>query len=161
MPIYLCVVTNVFTRIQKRGIVIKITPARYVRKPFYVDAIEVTAENLDAVAVWCSGTVVRSVKGEEVPPYIQVQVLRPLNERQTKAYPGDVVLMAGNSFKVYTNKAFRQGFDAVVPVADENQPTDEMIEFFKKSEEEGKIIRVELDPLGTSGEILEVSSNID
>jgi hypothetical protein len=117
--------------IQKRGIVTKITPARYVRKPFYVEAIEVTTENLDEVAEWCSGTVVRSlkdaaVKGSGVTPYIQVQVLRPMNERQTKAYPGDMVLQAGASFKVYSGKAFQQSFDPVYgfdPVS-----TDESLE---------------------------------
>ncbi len=83
-----------------------IEPIKYVRKPFEVDAVQVTAENLEELAEWCQGTL-----EEDNRPYIRVRVARPLNERQTKAYAGDWVLYAGTGFKVYTSKAFHRTFE--------------------------------------------------
>lgn len=81
---------------------------KFARKPFYVDAVQVTAENIEQVAAWCSGDVRTE---ENNSKYIKVRVARPMNERQTKAYIGDWVLYAGTGYKVYTNKAFVANFD--------------------------------------------------
>jgi hypothetical protein len=94
----------------------KLAIGQYVRKPFYVDAIQVTDQNIAQVAEWCSGEVrTADARGEDVEPYIQVRVVRPLNDKQTKAYPGDWVLYAGTGYKVYQSKAFKQNFDLVEP----------------------------------------------
>lgn len=82
-----------------------IEPVIYVRKPFEVEAVEVTEDNLEEVAQWCQGSL-----REDSRKYIKVRVARALNERQTKAYPGDWVLYAGTGFKVYTPKAFAKTF---------------------------------------------------
>lgn len=94
----------------------KIEPANFVRKPFTVRAIRVTAENMEDVAAWCFGTIVTRdpQSGEDITPFIQVRVINPIREKQTKAYPGNWVLHAGQGFKVYTDKAFKATFDAVV-----------------------------------------------
>jgi len=81
----------------------------YVRKPFDVEAVEVTDENIEEVAEWCNGTVIAE-GNENQKLFIKVRVARALNERQTKAYPGDWVLYAGTGFKVYTPKAFHKTF---------------------------------------------------
>lgn len=81
--------------------------SRWTRKPFDVEAVQVTKENYDEVAKWCQGTV---VTGEGEGDYIKVRVLRVINERQTRAYVGDWVLYAGTGYKVYTDKAFRKSF---------------------------------------------------
>ena len=78
----------------------------YVRKPFEVEAVEVTAENIEEIKDWCEGTL-----DSDNRPFIKVKVARALNERQTKAYPGDWVLYAGTGFKVYTAKAFHRTFE--------------------------------------------------
>lgn len=78
----------------------------YVRKPFAVEAVRVTETNIEEVAKWAQGTLM-----EDSRPFIKVRVARALNERQTKAYPGDWVLYAGTGFKVYTNKAFWKTFE--------------------------------------------------
>lgn len=83
-----------------------VQPTKYVRKPFEVDAVEVTEDNVSEVAQWCSGTV--NEEGDR--QFIKVHVARALNERQTKAYPGDWVLYAGTGFKVYTARAFERTF---------------------------------------------------
>jgi hypothetical protein len=97
--------------------VLMISTSRYARKPFYVDAIQVTAENMEEVAAWCLGEIRQfetepSELGSRTNNYIKVRVHRPMNERQTKAYVGDWVLYAGTGYKVYTPKAFEASFDA-------------------------------------------------
>jgi hypothetical protein len=79
---------------------------RYVRKPFYIDAVQVTDANINDVAKWCGG----EVRTADNSTFVKVRVHRPLNERQTQAFPGDWVLYAGTGFKVYTPKAFNKSF---------------------------------------------------
>lgn len=91
-----------------------IKTTRFVRKTFTVDAVQVTADNIEAIAEWCKGELRQSKPKEGLPEtfYVKVDVLKPLNDRQTRAYPGDWVFKAGkNGFKVYTNNAFTAAFD--------------------------------------------------
>ena len=81
---------------------------KYVRKPFYINAIQVTPELMRDIAEWCSGAVETTPKGDD---YIRVRVHRPLYERQTKAFVGDWVLYSNNGYKVYTDKAFNATFE--------------------------------------------------
>lgn len=80
---------------------------QYARKPFLVDAIQVTAENMTEVGEWCSG----SIRTDGPNKYIKVRVIRALTERQTQAFIGDWVLYAGTSYKVYKDLAFKTAFD--------------------------------------------------
>lgn len=94
---------------------------KYTRKPFEVEAVQVTKENFEEVAAWCGGTIVtsRSPKSNEglfedaTESYIKVDVARPLNERQTKAYVGDWLLSAARGFKVYADGPFCRNFTKV------------------------------------------------
>lgn len=105
------------TEINSAGVV---QTEAFTRKPFPVDAVQVTEENLNAVAAWCDGEIRYSTKtlaaGEGVTekvkiPYVKVDVHHPLNERQTKAYVGDWVLKSDSGFKVYTERAFEKSFE--------------------------------------------------
>lgn len=87
---------------------------QYARKPFTVQAVQVTQENIDDVALWSDGKVVNEADSQ----FVKIDVRRPLHERQTKAYPGDWVLRAGQGFRVYNDSAFRNQFDKVVDVSD-------------------------------------------
>jgi hypothetical protein len=96
---------------------------KYIRKPFAVDAIEVTRENIREVARWCGGKVERHRRRdygyrEGFDQYIKVEVRKPLSERQTRAYYGDWILAAeqgtSTSFKVYTQPAFSASFQKAV-----------------------------------------------
>jgi hypothetical protein len=82
--------------------------------PYDVDSVQVTLENMEEVAKWCQGTVEKIDKPEgEDEFFIRVRVHRPMNERQTKAFPGDHVLYRADSrggFKVYTEAAFPKSF---------------------------------------------------
>jgi hypothetical protein len=89
---------------------------KYVRKPFAVDAVEVTESNLYEAAKWCGGRVHRNTQrwGEHAgQKFIRVNVPNALSERQTMAYIGDWILSSNtgkNGFKVYTPKAFEKSF---------------------------------------------------
>jgi hypothetical protein len=113
----------------------------YSRKPFHVDAVQVTEENMEEVAAWCKGeirTSKKTIRNDENEiterkeiPFIKVEVHRPLNDRQTKAYAGDWVLLSDAGFKVYTQRAFDNAFEQelVYTEADakaqlEDAPTD-------------------------------------
>lgn len=97
---------------------------KYVRKPFHIDAVRVTAKNIDEVASWCGGDVRTS---EENKKYVKVRVHRPLNDRQTMAFVGDWVLYAGTGFKVYTHKAFISSFERVSGETTLQTSDDELI----------------------------------
>lgn len=95
-----------------------ITPVKFVRRPFEVEAIQVTEENFDAVAEWCQGKIVTVTPPEaglfenpETQRHIAVEVARPLSRRQSEAYVGDWVLYAHKGFKVYSNRAFQKNFN--------------------------------------------------
>lgn len=80
----------------------------YTRKPFEIEAIRVTDENMEDVAKWCGGEIQTTEIGKR---YIKVDVIRPLNEKQTKAFVGDWALKVKTSFKIYKHTAFLHCFD--------------------------------------------------
>ena len=88
---------------------------KFVRKPFHVEGVQVTAENMEEVAAWCRGEIRTTVEQDRdtEEKYIKVWVQRPLDERQTKAFEGDWILYAGTGFKVYMPKAFEKSFEPV------------------------------------------------
>lgn len=91
----------------------QLTPTEYRRKTFLVEAIQVTEENLDAVANWTKGRVLATAATDTDPArfFVKVPVKRPMNQRQERAYVGDWVLKARSGFKVYTQKAFEGCFE--------------------------------------------------
>jgi lysophospholipase L1-like esterase len=80
---------------------------QFIRKSFPVDAVRVTAANMEAVSKWCGG----NIQERNNIPFIKVAVQNPINERQTEAFSGDWVLYAGKGFKVYKDAPFRKSFD--------------------------------------------------
>lgn len=99
----------------------------YVRRPLYVDAVQVTEENFQEVATWCQGEIKTFADDKRVSQetlddashealkkmYIHVRVHHPKTSRQTQAKLGDWILYAAeqNGYKVYTPKAFENNFD--------------------------------------------------
>jgi len=97
-----------------------IATERYIRKPLYVDAVQVTVANMEEIANWCQGEV-RTVGADdwvvgeysEGAKYVHVRVHNPRSPRQTKAFLGDWLLYTERGYKVYTTKAFEASFDLV------------------------------------------------
>lgn len=136
-----------------------IQPQKYVRKPFEVEAVEVTAENMQDVALWCGGTVLDLEDGMRSASlsqqYIKVQVKKPLSERQTRAHIGDWVLLATTSdrdngpagFKVYTPKAFDSSFQKQVDnMLDVVERMDERAKREDIAEEQGELQFSDIHP---------------
>lgn len=88
---------------------------KYSRNPFEVEAVQVTADNMEEVAAWCLGTI-QNPKPDDF--FIKVEVRYPIHSRQTEARPTDWVLKMGNQFKVYQDEAFRRQF---------HQPADDSV----------------------------------
>lgn len=89
---------------------------RFARKPFEVDAVRVTEENMADVAKWCGGEIQTHIvkKTNEPEAFVKVNVERALNEKQTRAFIGDWVLKGSTGFKVYTNRAMENSFQKVL-----------------------------------------------
>ena len=84
---------------------------RFMRIPFFVRGHQVTAENMETVANWCEGHVVRE---DGRPPFIRVPVSNPTTKRQTEAYEASWVIVSRHrgkrSFKVYSEDWLKQQF---------------------------------------------------
>ena len=95
---------------------------RFMHVPLYVQAVQVTVDNMADVANWCEGIVVAT------PPHglpcVKVATVRPLHPRQTQAYVGDWVLKTDVGLKCYTPKAFERGFCPVPKDNDVKAETD-------------------------------------
>ena len=90
----------------------------FQRKPFQVEAVQITEENFEKVADWCGGSIVtvqepqhKQLLPGEPKRFIQVAVSRPLTKRQTEAYVGDWILFASKGYKVYANRPFLKNFE--------------------------------------------------
>lgn len=84
---------------------------KFARKPFVVEAVQVTEENMAEVAAWSGG----EVKANKTPKnaYIKLEVYHAINKRQTQAFIGDWVLKMGKGFKVYLEPAMQKTFTPV------------------------------------------------
>ena len=109
-----------------------INPIKYKRKSFEVEAVQVTAQNLQEAAKWCGGDVRFENNNLDIDSaYIKVKVRRPLSEKQTRAVVGDWILLSESGYKVYTSRAFESSFveatDVEQPAGNvfENQPEDD------------------------------------
>lgn len=126
----------------------EINPQWFQRIPFDVQAINVTADNIEAVAAWCEGNVENPGRPNA---FVRVDVADPRTDRQTKAFLGDWVLKApkatGISYKVYTDSAFKKCFELkeVVTELEFAAPDDEPL--FKDLEFEAATVEAHARPI--------------
>lgn len=86
---------------------------RYVRKSFDVECVQVTEENMSAVARWCKGSI-RTTEPRNpatAKQYIHLSVPKVKDERHERAYIGDWVLRMNYGFKFYNDRAFHEAFE--------------------------------------------------
>lgn len=81
----------------------------FVRKPFIVEAVEVTTENIAELAKMI-GTLREKDNGT---PYIQVD--RRLVPNVYRVYPGFWVTMMGDNIRCYSKRIFTEQFMAYSP----------------------------------------------
>lgn len=89
---------------------------KYNRKPFTVEAVQVTVDNMAEVAEWCGGEVIVEQNDGRLSQYIYVPVNKAISERQKKAYGHDWILKGRGGFKCYSRKAFIACFEKRTPV---------------------------------------------
>ena len=120
-----------------------INPIKYKRKSFEVEAVQVTAQNLQEAAKWCGGEVRFENNNLDIDSaYIKVKVRRPLNEKQTRAAVGDWILLSESGYKVYTSRAFESSF---VEATDVDQPSGNVFE--NQPEDDKEELRVVDEPV--------------
>lgn len=90
--------------------------AEYQRKPFTVQAVQVTVDNMQDVAEWCKGEIILEQHGGRLVQYIKVDVPDARTERQKKAFIQDWVLKTDSMVKCYSKKAFPNTFEQVLRV---------------------------------------------
>lgn len=90
----------------------------HFRRPFSVEAVQVTRENMAEVAEWCGGEVTDTVSGSgkvrAVVPYVKVPVQDAKRAIATMALTGNWVVKMGTSFRVYNPKVFGDTFEVKV-----------------------------------------------
>jgi hypothetical protein len=107
--------------------------AVFARRPFFVEAVQVSAENFEDIAKWCGGQMqVREGGDGKKKPYILVTVVRPMNDRQKTAFVGDWVVRAGSSFRVYTSTGFGKSFIPTNPRVEEKRDIEAWLEYLPK-----------------------------
>lgn len=97
-----------------------IQTTRYIRKPLYVEAIQIDESNFISLAEWCQGEI-RTNGGDflvdnrdKVDPktqHIRLRVHNPKSIRQMQGHVGDWILYTDRGYKIYTQKAFKACFD--------------------------------------------------
>lgn len=83
---------------------------QFIRRPIYVEAVQVTAENFKEVAEWCGGRVHNVSDGTT---FIKVLGYKSKMIPRTKAFIGDWVLSGDKGFRVYTDSAFKGSFETL------------------------------------------------
>lgn len=89
----------------------------YTRRPFDVDAIQVTADNLEEVASLCGGNTSDIPYGRD--RIIRVPVKNPQTRRHSEARVGDWVVYHQGGWKVYNDRAFKSSFQQTTAVAND------------------------------------------
>lgn len=95
----------------------------FVRQPFKIEAVQITDDNMDALAELLNSTVITTEDGTS--QYISVN--RKVVPQGSKAYVGWWVTIMGKKLRCYPNKIFTQQF---------TEMTDEWRSWFGPDEEE-------------------------
>jgi uncharacterized protein involved in type VI secretion and phage assembly len=109
-------------------------PSAYQRKPFRVQAIQVTDDNLTELAEWCGGEVRLEEDGfDAFKSYVDVPIAKPAGRyrlQRVRAYVGDwlVRLTEDNVFKIYKTRSFLEIFEEVLTDVDEYKAVLEMLQ---------------------------------
>jgi hypothetical protein len=90
--------------------------ARFVLKPVYVDAFQITEENMEELARW-SGSDVREIEERDnrnvatgkMKRYILT--IKDPNERKGRGFVGDWIVRKKYGFGVYSHAQFIRNFD--------------------------------------------------
>lgn len=101
-------------------------------RTFKASAVRVTEENMDEVAVWCSGTLIGVPSIGELRKYIELSNGHGINRQTIFAYTGWWITKSGDHYAVYRNASFKGKF-ALRELNDQKKQRDEILELVKKA----------------------------
>lgn len=81
---------------------------KFVRKPFIVDVVEVTLENIEEIA-----KMVGELRYKDDQPFIQVN--RNVVPGVVRVFPGFYMTLMGDNIRCYSKKVFAQQFSPNTP----------------------------------------------
>lgn len=81
----------------------------FVRKPFVIEAVEVTAENIEEIAEFV-GTIRRKPNGD-----LYIDVDRKLVPSVYRVFPGFWMTKMGDNVRCYSKKTFKEQFVETTP----------------------------------------------
>jgi hypothetical protein len=84
----------------------------YLRRPFYIEAVEITAENIEEVA-----KLVGEIRHNDDGPYIQVN--RDILPNMHQVYIGFFMTKMGKNIRCYSPELFREQFTPKTDAIDE------------------------------------------
>lgn len=117
---------------------------KYIRKPFPVNAVRITRDNIEEVAKWCGGKVEvwkGRARGKIVEkPFIKMDVSHAISTRQTEGRIGDWILERDGEFKSYTDAAFQRIFEPVLKIESATEAIAAMGRAVQNALEKGKIV---------------------
>jgi hypothetical protein len=94
---------------------------QYMLKPFFVEGYLVEEDNMDEIAEWCQGVVIRT----NDKPFIRVPVVNARTPRHSEARTGMYVLksMDGrDTFTIYTASLLEKKFVEIPGINTEEKP---------------------------------------
>lgn len=98
---------------------------QYTRKPFPVNAVQVSLADIDAIAEWCKGTielVPTKMLGTETPlPVIKIQGQGDNRGKEFTATLGCYVVEQKGSFRVYKPSQFDASFELMEDDVDKTE----------------------------------------
>ena len=134
----------------------------FTRKPFDVEAVQVTNENMKEVSKWCKGSIKNApgTDGNE-GRFILVKVHNAANDRHKQAFPGDWIFYSRTTgHKVYSDRAFRGSFDQK-PSDTDPKIVDALEEERTDTKPEIPVVQVLVDEFNASHKKTEDSDDTD
>lgn len=87
----------------------------YVRKPFEVEAVQITVGNVYGVAKWCNGTVeltgYKVLGSKTMLPCIKLEGNGPQKGKMVTALLNHWIVRQDENFRVYRQHSFKEAFD--------------------------------------------------
>lgn len=103
--------------------------AGYIRKNLEVEAVKVSFERLQDIAMWCGGTIKVKADDGTGSLYIRVRVARTTDGSIARAHVGDWIVKVDGKFKVLSDEEFVASYKPVVPDPEKYKAVLRLVKF--------------------------------
>jgi hypothetical protein len=132
----------------------------FTRKTFTVEAIKLTEENIHAVALWCRGTIAKTLDGKDQLYIAMRRPGLPYERSELMAFPGNWVVhnLLQKSFRPYEEGVF---FHSFIPTdRSDDEKLSEVVRLVKLAMIEYGLAVQKRDVSGTAGTANEYAEKI-